>query len=39
LGKISKEEAMKRYIQKILEVASKIPGKQTDALKKEVQLE
>jgi len=37
LGKINKEEAMRKYIQKITEVAQKIPGKESEALKKDLQ--
>eukprot|EP01117_Protostelium_nocturnum_P014034 TRINITY_DN5302_c0_g1_i1.p1 TRINITY_DN5302_c0_g1~~TRINITY_DN5302_c0_g1_i1.p1 ORF type:complete len:131 (-),score=26.07 TRINITY_DN5302_c0_g1_i1:33-368(-) len=33
LGKISKEEAMKRYVDKVVEVSRKIPGKSSEELR------
>jgi len=37
LGKITKEEAMRKYIQKITEVAQKIPGKESESVRKDLQ--
>ncbi len=37
LGKIGKEEAMRRYVQKVLEIAKKIKGKASDDFRKEIE--
>lgn len=37
LGNMSKDEAMRKYISKILELSSKIPGKQSEKLRKELE--
>jgi acyl-CoA-binding protein len=37
LGSMSKEDAMKEYIKKIVEISQKIPGKQSEAIRKELQ--
>lgn len=37
LGKMGKEEAMRKYIKKVIEVSKKIPGKESDGLRKELE--
>ena len=37
LGKITKDEAMKQYIQKVVEITKKIPGKESEAARKEIE--
>eukprot|EP01114_Cavostelium_apophysatum_P014340 TRINITY_DN3692_c0_g1_i1.p1 TRINITY_DN3692_c0_g1~~TRINITY_DN3692_c0_g1_i1.p1 ORF type:complete len:121 (+),score=20.91 TRINITY_DN3692_c0_g1_i1:113-475(+) len=37
LGKIGKEDAMRRYVQKVLEVSKKAPGKESETLRKEIE--
>jgi len=37
LGNISKDEAMKKYIQIVLDVTKKMPGKESESLKKQLE--